>query len=205
MYCSKCGTWALDSDTLCSRCGAALQVDREPLVLTAAPAPVPLRQPSYAGFWRRFGTMLVDYMVCFPFGATVRILLGIGVFESLDWTRDSLFVLGFGMLSGWLYDALMESSRWQGTLGQQLLGVRVTDRQGRRVSFARASARHFGQYLSIFTLGIGYLAIAFNRRKLALHDWLSGCELVRGGLEAPDTSALRPVPPVLSPLGGGTR
>ena len=39
----------------------------------------------------------------------------------------------------WLYCALLESSRAQGTLGQQLLGMRVCDDAARRISFVRAT------------------------------------------------------------------
>lgn len=157
-------------------------------------------QPTYAGFWRRFWTGMVDYIVLFPFGLTVRILLGVGMFDS-DWSRERALVLVFDLAAGWLYCALLESSRWQGTLGQQLLGLRVTDRHGRRVSFARATGRHVAQFLSFFTLGVGYLAMLVNRRRLTLHDWMSGCEIVRGGLEAP--VAPMAVPHTVTPLGGG--
>ena len=78
----------------------------------------------------------------------------------------------------------------------------MTDRLGRPVSFLRATARHFGQILSVFTLGIGYLAMLFNRRRLTLHDWMSGCEVVRGGLEAPVTPLAVPVH-ATTPIGGG--
>jgi len=154
--------------------------------------------PRYAGFWRRFWTMFVDYLVCFPFGLALRIALGVGLFDP-DWTRESVIVFAFGVISGWLYDAFMESSKWQGTLGQQLLGVRVTDRAGRRISFARATARHVAQYLSIFTLGVGYLVMLFNRRRLTLHDWISGCQIVRGGLEAPVAQPVVPASPAAGP------
>ncbi len=175
------------------------------------PGPPPgfdaMPRATYAGFWRRFWTMFVDYVVTFPFGLAVRILLGVGLFES-DWSRESAMVFAFGMLSGWLYDALMESSKWQGTLGQQLLGLKVTDRLGRRISFGRATARHVAQYLSIFTLGIGYLVMLFNRRRLTLHDWISGCQIVRA-LEAPVAAPMAPAAPApgptLAPYGGGAR
>ena len=222
MYCWKCGTRNAEGETRCVNCGAALPAPvtagvaaptapppaagRElSEVLGAIPEPRPVfdatPHPVYAGFWRRFWTGCVDYVVLFPLGLAVRIWLGVGMFDS-DWTRESAIVLIFGLVTGWLYDALMECSRWQGTLGQQLLGVRVTDRRGRRVSFARATGRHFGQFVSLFTLGIGYLVMLFNRRRLTLHDWMSGCELVRGGLEAPVTPAAVPAHAV-TPLGGG--
>ena len=222
MYCWKCGTWNAEGEIRCVNCGATLPapVPAEAPVAAGSPAAPPFQpapaappavvspvapreresHPVYAGFWRRFWTAIVDYIVLFPFGLAVRILLGVGMFDS-DWSRESALVLVFGLLTTWLYDALLESSRWQGTLGQQLLGVRVTDRHGRRVSFARATGRHFGQFVSLFTLGIGYLAMLFNQRRLTLHDWMSGCELVRGGLEAPVTAA---VPAhAVTPLGGG--
>src|SRR4029079_6143353 len=123
-------------------------------------------------FWRRFWTGMVDYIVLFPFGLAVRILLGVGMFES-EWSRECARVLAFGIVARWLYCALLESSRWQGTLGQLLLGLRVTDHHGRRVSFARATGRHFAQYVTVLTLGIGALAMLFNRRRLTLHDWMS--------------------------------
>jgi uncharacterized RDD family membrane protein YckC len=157
--------------------------------------------PVYAGFWRRFWTGFVDAIVLLPFGIAMGTLLGVGMFDT-DWSRERLLLFGFQRLLGWLYSAGLESSRWQGTLGQQLLGLRVTDRLGRRVSFLRATGRHFGQILSVFTLGIGYLAMLFNRRRLTLHDWMSGCEVVRGGLEAPVTSMAVPAHAV-TPLGGG--
>lgn len=157
--------------------------------------------PVYAGFWRRFWTGFVDAIVLLPFGIAVGTLLGVGFFDT-DWSRERLLLFGFQRLLGWLYGAGLESSRWQGTLGQQLLGLRVTDRFGRRVSFLRATGRHFGQILSVFTLGIGYLAMLFNRRRLTLHDWMSGCEIVRGGLEAPVTPMAVPAHAV-TPLGGG--
>ena len=202
MYCSKCGTWALDSDTLCSNCGAALQVDREPIAVVAAPAPVPLPVPAYAGFWRRFATSIVDYAVTFPFLGAFRILLGIGPLQGFEWHREFLIVLAVETVVHWLYSALLESSRWQGTLGQQLLGVRVTDARQRRVSFLRATFRHAAQLLSYATFGIGFLMIAFHPRKQALHDLIAGCLLLR---EAPEAHRAPAAPPAAgwSPVGGG--
>lgn len=222
MYCSKCGSWVVETDTACSHCGTPRRPDAAPIPLavtpepprlapttlpeplTPPPVPLPLPVPRYAGFWRRFVTMWVDALVAFPFGLAVRILLGVGVLDSIEWNRDWALVLTFDFTSSWLYAAFMESSRWQGTLGQQLLGIRVTDRRGRRVSFARATGRHFAQLLSVATAGIGYLMVAFHPRKQALHDLVAGCLLVSGGLEAPALRhEPRPVPgPTLSPLGG---
>ena len=75
----------------------------------------------------------------------------------------------------WFYYALMESSATQGTLGKMALGLIVTDLYGRRISFARASGRFFGKFITgLIPLFIGYLMIAFAEKKQALHDILAG-------------------------------
>ena len=51
-------------------------------------------------------------------------------------------------LVGWLYFALFESRGWQATPGKRLLGLRVTDLAGNRISFGRASRRYFSKLLS---------------------------------------------------------
>jgi uncharacterized RDD family membrane protein YckC len=87
--------------------------------------------------------------------------------------------MALGLIGGWLYEALMESSAKQATLGKMLLGLMVTDEAGNRISFARASGRHFAKYISSFTLFIGYIMAGFTAKKQALHDMIAGTLVVR--------------------------
>jgi uncharacterized RDD family membrane protein YckC len=80
----------------------------------------------------------------------------------------------------WVYYSLMESSSWGTTLGKRIVGIRVLDQSGNRIIFARASGRHFAKYISIFTLGIGYLMAGFTKQKQALHDQVASCLVVVG-------------------------
>ncbi len=73
----------------------------------------------------------------------------------------------------------MESSSLQATLGKKALGLQVTDLEGRRVSFARATGRYFGKVLSAITFGLGYLMAAFTERKQTLHDIVSSCLVIQ--------------------------
>jgi uncharacterized RDD family membrane protein YckC len=84
-----------------------------------------------------------------------------------------------GVLGGWLYYALMESSQHQATIGKRRLGICVTDANGRRISFARASGRFWSRLLSAIPLGIGFLLPRFTKRKQALHDLVAGCVVIR--------------------------
>jgi uncharacterized RDD family membrane protein YckC len=53
-------------------------------------------------------------------------------------------------------------------------GMRVTDLQGNRISFAQATARHFCKYLSAMILFFGYIMVGFTARKQGLHDMIAG-------------------------------
>lgn len=74
----------------------------------------------------------------------------------------------------WLYFALMESSKLQATIGKMVVGAMVTDLEGNRISFGRATGRYFGKILSGIILLIGYIMAGFTEKKQALHDMLAG-------------------------------
>jgi uncharacterized RDD family membrane protein YckC len=127
---------------------------------------------SYAGFWKRFAASLIDGVISVVGG----FILGIAYGFTLGTDAGAeLFGQVFGVLLGWIYFAGFESSGYQATVGKHVLNVRVTDEAGRRVSFARATGRHFGKILSTLTLFIGYLMAGFTEKKQALHDKLAGC------------------------------
>jgi uncharacterized RDD family membrane protein YckC len=83
----------------------------------------------------------------------------------------TIILLVFG---SWLYEALMESSSYQATLGKMIFGMKVTDLYGNRISFERATGRHFAKWLSTMILGIGYIMVGLTERKQGLHDLLAG-------------------------------
>jgi uncharacterized RDD family membrane protein YckC len=89
-------------------------------------------------------------------------------------------VLACGLVLGWLYYAGMESSEHQGTLGKMALGLVVTDINGQRLSFGRASGRFFARIITSFVpLGIGFIMAGFTEKKQALHDMIASCLVLR--------------------------
>jgi uncharacterized RDD family membrane protein YckC len=84
-----------------------------------------------------------------------------------------------GVVAPWLYEALMVSSSNEATLGKMALGLRVTDENGKRLTFTHATGRHFAKYLSALLLGAGYVVAAFTDRKQALHDLILKTYVVR--------------------------
>lgn len=155
-------------------------------------------QFHYAGFWKRFVAYLIDSVVLGVASALVLIpilvAIGLGVFSmnNVDSYNDSETAVGFllAMLAGyvllivgvmvasWLYFAFMESSGLQGTLGKMAVSIKVTDMNGNRVTFGRATGRYFAKFISSFTLGIGFMMAGFTQQKQALHDIIAECLVI---------------------------
>src|SRR5262249_48371563 len=91
-----------------------------------------------------------------------------------------LLSIVMGCATSWLYEALLESSEWQATVGKMIFGMKVTDLAGNRISFGQATARYFAKWLSAASLCIGFLMVAFSARKQGLHDILAGTLVQRG-------------------------
>jgi len=68
---------------------------------------------------------------------------------------------------------------WQATLAKRAFGLKVTDLEGRRISFTRASYRYLGKLVFGTLLLFGFLFAAFTPRKQALHDILAKCLVLK--------------------------
>jgi uncharacterized RDD family membrane protein YckC len=154
------------------------------------------RPVAYAGFWLRFVAIIIDgiliAIVSTPFRIGILAAMGMhtgGLFGTArpeDPAAMLAMLLPMLMVSvaisgiiNWLYFAFCESSSWQGTLGKKALGLQVTDLNGNRISFGRASGRFFAKIISGMILMIGYIMAGFTAKKQALHDMIAGCLVIK--------------------------
>ncbi len=134
----------------------------------------------YAGFWRRLAAFIVDVPVLMFLGFAAGLIMGFAFgFHGVSSGGHGPLGNVAGVVTGWLYFSLMESSSTQGTLGKMALGIKVTDTSGDPISFVRATARHFSKILSAVFLMIGYLMTGFTAKKQGLHDMIAGCLVVK--------------------------
>jgi uncharacterized RDD family membrane protein YckC len=146
---------------------------------------------TYAGFWRRVAAVIIDGLILSV--VTVPLTLAVGAGDTYAEAARSSAASSVSAVVTWLYYALMESSARQATLGKMALGIIVTDLEGRRIGFGKATGRHFAKILSALILGIGFLMVAFTQRKQGLHDILAGTLVIRG--QAPSVPTIPPPPP----------
>ncbi len=144
----------------------------------------------YAPIGRRFGAWLIDLVVLWVVFKLLTIV-GLPLLEQAL-TDNSATTAGddgsmafklsyeFDLVAGapaialiWLYSALLESSRFQGTVGKIVLSLRVTHVDGSRLTFLRATGRIFAKLLSGFIFMLGYIVALFTERKQALHDLMA--------------------------------
>lgn len=203
IFCSKCGAQNSAIAQSCQNCGLTLSSSLAPSqaaapALAYAPAapPVAYAPPSiYGGFWIRFLAHLVDHIIL---GVVAAPLFFITVLPSIiriaqQADRDqepspemiitiisSVFVyIALAFVGQWLYEALLTSSLWQGTIGKKILRLKVVDEAGNRISFGRATGRFFAKILSSMFMCIGFIMIGFTERKTGLHDMLAGTRVLR--------------------------
>jgi uncharacterized RDD family membrane protein YckC/type II secretory pathway pseudopilin PulG len=135
----------------------------------------------YAGFWKRFFAAAIDYALLVAVSALLGWLSAMS-YEAVAGTVTVRTAEGIGNIVGilvwWVYYAALESSARQATLGKQALAIKVVDAGGGRISFARATGRHFAKIVSGLILLIGYLMAGFTARRQALHDMMAGCLVV---------------------------
>lgn len=158
------------------------------------------KEIKYAGFWLRVAAYLIDSLVMSAGGLLIAIPVIIGIvgfavgLEGVDNPEDILesgrwmYVGGIiglillasllGLVMGWLYYALMESSKYGGTLGKIAVGIKVVDMNGNKVTFGKATGRYFSRIVTNMTLFVGYIMAGFTEKKQALHDIIAGCLVI---------------------------
>jgi uncharacterized RDD family membrane protein YckC len=164
-------------------------------------------QKEYGGFWLRFGAYLIDgIIVGIPIGIITTIIFAafLGTSDAVmsSFSDPAYMDSGemteaeamdfFGRYIGALlltllistviavaYYAGLHASKWQATIGKKLVGLKVTDLRGNRISFWRALGRYFAMAFLSGILLIGFILAAFTERKQALHDMIAGTVVVR--------------------------
>lgn len=141
--------------------------------------------PKFSGFWLRFLAYMIDYVIIFTMSSILFVIISmpipddaIGPFYILDY---ALFItknpLSFFIV--WLYNSIMESSKFQGSVGKIITKIKVTDIEYEKIGFWQASGRNFSKFISLLTMGIGFIIAGFSKNKQALHDIMTNCFVIR--------------------------
>jgi uncharacterized RDD family membrane protein YckC len=123
----------------------------------------------YAGFWRRFAAMILDFLFL--------LIPNVALFWVMPTLGSTLLAL--------VYFPIFESSPLQATPGKYCFGLKVVRANGERLSFARALARYLLKIPSGVFLLLGYLIQPFTEKRQAFHDLVSDSVVIKHPFSAP--------------------
>lgn len=137
--------------------------------------PTPAVAGRAAGFWIRFGALLVDGVVIgLPLAVVNFVLTFVMPVEAASAIGAILgMAVGFGL-------PIVCWAMWGRTPGKALLRIAVV-REGSTtpgIGFGAAIVRFLGYLLSFVILGIGFVMAAFGDKR-ALHDRIAGTRVIR--------------------------
>lgn len=134
-------------------------------------------QPS--GIGARIISYLIDSLIfLLVVGIAAAILLPTAVKSGAglsDTAVSKILIVAPVMLIGWfIYFPFTESSNWQGTLGKKMMGLKVVDMQGCRISLLRSTGRNMVKLICIpagILKLISFIVMVSNNRRRAIHDF----------------------------------
>ncbi|EEG5674664.1 RDD family protein [Salmonella enterica] len=136
-------------------------------------------QFEYAGFWLRTGACLVDSLILFMISLPITMM-----FFGEDFFNSDHFIRGpLDLAINWILPAVLTIVLWrrfQATPGKMALRLRILDvDSGHCACTGQCIGRYLGYFVSAAPLGLGFLWVAFDRRKQGWHDKLAGTVVVR--------------------------
>lgn len=132
-----------------------------------------LNQDNYASISRRFGAMVLDFLILMIPG----IILG------------SIVPVVGGLLVWFFYAPFLESSALRATIGKKLMGIQVSDVNGHRLTFTSALLRDMMKWVSSALCFLPHFLAFFTERKQAMHDLVAGSVVSYGRAEIPVVDA----------------
>ena len=190
----------IGNEAVCAECGKAF--DKGEMIrhgeawVCAACKPVFLQKLSegvepvtgamrYAGFWIRFAAKFVDgiIMSVLLLLPMIAIMASMGTFErsSEEPSEAEMIVqLVFQIVYFAVYGAysIFFVGKYGATPGKMACKIKVVDGTGAKIGYGRATGRFFAEFLSGLICYIGYIMVAFDEEKRALHDRICNTRVI---------------------------
>jgi uncharacterized RDD family membrane protein YckC len=138
--------------------------------------------PQYfAAFDQRLLASVLDWFFISGFYLIIAFTAILFIYD-----HDTRMILAFSLLviipvTNLIYHIVMESSARQATYGKQILRIKVTDIEGKRITVSKAIGRNLCKVLSFVTI-VGYLMSFFNKHQQCLHDVIADTLVVKDRL-----------------------
>ncbi len=151
-----------------------------------------LAQPRYVGFWARFLAMFIDNVwVTIVLALVVMAFYGPDFMANMMMSPDGAAEMA-GMatqgaagsfLAQLLLPAVLIVGFWvwkAATPGKMVISAEIVDAKTlHKPSTGQLIVRYIGYFISAFAFGLGFLWVAFDKRKQGWHDKIAGTLVVK--------------------------
>ena len=180
-FCSECGRQFPSSElvliggrSVCAGCKqTALQQIREGTATISG--------RKYAGFWIRAAAFIIDALILGSINVVLSMVMLAPLTRGQEPTAAAAGAVAVYLLLsvaiGIAYEAWFLVNKGA-TPGKLVLGLRVICNNGNRITWGLAIGRYFGRTLSSMILFIGFLMVAWDEQKRALHDRICDTRVV---------------------------
>lgn len=144
--------------------------------------PQTTRPQYFASLDMRLLSTAIDYFIAFCLYAIIAaVYLGgaINAQESIPTLLTGLILVPIFKFIGCV---ITEGSKKQASIGKMLIGVKVTDEQGRPIGYGRAFLRNIAKLIGVITIGMVFLSGFFDRRQQCLHDKIARTLVIKDRL-----------------------
>lgn len=144
-----------------------------------------MNEKEYAGFWIRAGASLLDtILMMIIFFPVLTAIYGKGYWSDESFTQgfwDIIFnyiLPAIAVIVFWIYKSA--------TPGKMALRLTIVDAEtGGKPSTGQFIGRYLAYYLSMLPLFLGFIWVAFDKRKQGWHDKLAGTVVIRNNQTEP--------------------
>jgi uncharacterized RDD family membrane protein YckC len=122
---------------------------------------------KYLGFWPRVGASIIDNLLALVIFAPLSYFLTGKADSNFATAAAVLAVLAY-----WYYK--------QSTPGKMIFDSKIVDANtGGKMTTGQMVGRYFAYIISALPLGLGFLWVAFDKKKQGWHDKLAGTVVIR--------------------------
>ena len=134
---------------------------------------------EYAGFWIRFGAMLIDLVVMI-----IVLYIPLTIIYGEEYWLGEQFIYGFWDVTlGYIVPIVATIWFWlryMGTPGKMATKLRIVDAAtGNKMTTGQAIGRYFAYIIAMLPLCLGLIWVGIDKKKQGWHDKLAGTVVIR--------------------------
>jgi uncharacterized RDD family membrane protein YckC len=138
-----------------------------------------MENKEYAGFWIRFGALLIDLVIM---AIVLYVPLSL-IYGEEYWIGDKLIYGFWDVMLGYVVPFVATIWFWLhylGTPGKMAMKLQIVDAStGGKMRTGQAIGRYFAYILSALPLCLGFIWVGVDQRKQGWHDKLAGTVVIR--------------------------